>query len=263
MSTCPHGHPVPASVAFCHECGAAIVRPTLAHTNRPLYVSIASVVVIVLGLFAIVWVLNDQGTEREAAASEGSISVCGLAPEQRPTSIALACGSSGALLTDLTWTQWTDQSATGTGTYSASGDPERATVVLSGAARTAAGLQFTQMTVTPRNGEPVHQRIAVYAAGSSVSTISARVPLGGTLCPAGSERTRRRLGVIGKHTSCDFADQVRRAYLAAGGHGQGLRVTATSTITHRTYRDIACAAGTYVVCVGGEDNTAQVFFGPF
>ncbi|MGN6722052.1 MAG: hypothetical protein ACTHJM_05520 [Marmoricola sp.] len=266
MPTCPNGHDVAESVAFCHECGAQVVKPAPRAPLSPdvlRYVSIAALVVIVLGTFAIAWLLNDDHTARQAAASEATVSVCGLTPKQRPTTIALGCGNSGATLTDVTWTEWTDRSATGTGTYAASGQRSEATVVLSAPTKTPTGAQFTLMTVTPNGGQSFKQSLAVFGSAPSVSNLSARVPAGGRLCAAVAHGATTRLGVIGKHTSCDFADQVRKAYVAAGGHGQDLSVTATSTITHQTYRDIACSGGRYVVCVGGSDGTARVFFGPF
>lgn len=263
MPACPNGHDVAHKVAFCHDCGARMTPPKPPHPDRYLYVSIASVLVIVLGLFAIVWILNDGNPSRAATASEAGISICGLAPKQRPTSLALACGSAAASLTDVTWSEWNDRSATGTGTYSSAGSQTSATIVLGGATRTSAGLQFTQMTVTPGGGQAISQRIAVYEAGPSSIGGSARVPLDGRLCAANSGGIAGRFGVVGTHTSCDFADEVRLAYLAAGGHGQDLSVTATSTVTRRTYRNIACSGGIYVTCIGGTDGSARAFFGPF
>ena len=264
MTACPNGHFATEPVAFCHECGAPLpVPPPPAHADLHLYVSIAAVVAIVLGIFGIVWVLNDGAASRQAAATEAGVSLCGLAPQQRPTSIALTCGSAASSLTDVTWSQWTAQSATGTGIYSSAGKDTTATISLGGATRTRAGYQFTQVTVTPTSGTAFSQRLAPYAPGSSTVNTSARVPASGSLCAGRPAAGASKFGVVGTHTSCDFADQVRRAYLGSGGHGQALKVTATSTVTHRTYRDIVCAAGTYVVCVGGADGTAEVFFGPF
>ena len=258
MATCFNGHDVLASTVFCHDCGAPM--PKAPPSNTLLYVSIASVVVIVLGLIGIVWVLTNHDDAREAAEVEAGLSICGDVPTQRPTTISLACGTTGATLTDVTWSQWSDRSATGTGTYTTGSTTLPATVILGGATKTAAGAQFTQMTVTPQGAQALRQPIAVYPPTTTRVNASARVPSGGALCPS---KGARRIGVLGKHTSCDFADQVRHAYLAAGGHGQALTVSATSTITHQTYRNIACSGGRYVVCVGGEGNTARVFFGPF
>lgn len=268
MPACSNGHDVAEPVAFCHECGASVAKPApvaAAPVNPDLhrYVSIASVVVIVLGTLAIVWLLNNGSTAREAAASEGTISVCGLVPKQRPTTIALTCGTSDSTLIDLTWSEWTDRSATGTGTFSSGGRQEQATVVLSAPTKTPAGAQFTLMTVTPNGRQPFKQSLAAYGEAPSMTNVSARVPAGGALCTGVSHGAAARLGVVGSHTSCDFAAQVRRAYLAADGHGQDLQVAATSTITHRTYRNIVCSGGTFVVCVGGNGNTAKVFFRPF
>lgn len=259
MPSCPHGHATAESVAFCHECGAPVPSPAPRRTDLHLYVSLVSLVVIVLGTFAIVWLLEDHGTSREAAETDASVSVCGLPPAQRPTSLALGCGGIPGSLTDVTWSEWGAASARGTGSYSSGGRTVPAIIVLSGAKATAKGSQFTRLTVTPSGEQPIAQAIGDY--GSGASTASAHVPLGGALCPRSSGSAR--LGVVGTHTSCDFAAQVRRSYLAAGGHGQALTVAATSTITHRRYRDIGCSAGTYVVCVGGEDDSATVFFGPF
>lgn len=264
MSTCPSGHPVSESLAFCHECGAPLPPPpTPTHSDVHLYVSIASVVAIVLGIFGIVWVLNEGGSSRQALASEAGLSRCGQAPQRRPTSIALTCGGAGGSLTDVTWTQWNARSATGTGVYSSGGKETAATIGLSGVTRTSSGYQFTLVTVTPSGAAAFSQPITPYAPGSSTVTASARVPLSGSLCAGPSAAGASKFGVVGTHTSCDFADQVRLAYLESGGYGQALKVTATSKVTHRTYRNIACSAGTYVVCVGGADGTAKVFFGPF
>lgn len=260
MPTCPNGHDVAKSVAFCHECGVRVVRRQPLGADAMRYISIAALVVIVLGTFAITWVLNEHDTAREAAGSEGSISICGRSPSQRPTTIALGCGGSADSLTGVTWSLWNDQRAIGTGIYSSGGRTIEADVVLSAATATPSGPQFTLLTVRPADGAPISEALGVYGPGSRATNAGARVPSGGVLCKrAGATR----LGVVGKHTSCDFADRIRQSYLAAGGHGQQLTVTATSAVTHRTYRNIGCSAGTYVVCVGGEGDTARVFFGPF
>jgi hypothetical protein len=261
MPTCPNGHTAAESAAFCHECGALVPRPRPVPTNLYRYASIVSLVVIVLGTLAIVWVLGDHGTSRDAAETDASVAVCSLTRSQRPTTLTLGCGAVPGSLTDVTWSQWGGQSATGTGTYVYAGRAVPATIELTGVKSTPKGPLFTRLTVTPTGAQPMSQALSDEINASGATNASARVPLGGALCPRSA--TTARLGVVGRHTSCDFAAQVRRSYLAAGGHGQDLTVSARSTITHKKYKDIRCSAGTYVVCVGGEDNTATVFFGPF
>lgn len=261
MATCLNDHQVPVGVAFCHTCGAPLPEPRRAPSHIWQYVSIASVLVIVLGLIGIAWILRGRDGGREATAPDAGVSVCGLLPTYRPTHLDLACGNAVASLTDVTWSQWNNESATGTGTYSWGKRSAPATVVLGRARNTSSGPQFTQVTVTPQGGRPISQAIATYS--SADSSVQARLPIGGSACAAPPDGAAVGFGVIGTHTSCDFAGQVRRAYLAAGGHGQALRVVATSTVTHRTYRNIACSSGRYVVCVGGEGDTAKVFMGPF
>lgn len=253
MPTCANGHDVTDAAAFCHECGAPVPEPTPPHPHLYLYVATAAVVVIVLGLLGIVWTLTDPGASRVGQPQDPGISLCGRAPTQRPVSLAVVCGSGSTTLTNVTWSEWNAESAAGSGIYTLGGKDVPAAVVLSGVITTPAGPQFTRLAVTPQGGQPLLQSIAAYGASAAARS---EPPRGGVPCPGDS------VGIIGTHASCEFAVQVRKAYLAAGGRGQDLTVTATSTVTHRTYRDIACTGGVYVVCIGGTDDTARVYFGP-
>lgn len=104
------------------------------------------------------------------------------------------------------------------------------------------------------------------APSSPTSTVSpgssaSAVPAGGTLCPGlTSGANPVAFGTIGSMTSCDFAGAVYQAY-AAAGNAQNQPLTAVSPVTHKTYTNIVCtASGQWVTCVGGENNTARMFF---
>lgn len=89
-------------------------------------------------------------------------------------------------------------------------------------------------------------------------------PAGGTQCP-GTVQGGGTFGTIGSETSCGFVQAVYRSYLDTAGlnqsQGQTTTVSAKSPATHRTYDNIVCTAGSpWVTCVGGNDNTARMFF---
>lgn len=74
-----------------------------------------------------------------------------------------------------------------------------------------------------------------------------------------------REGVVGGHTSCLFAENVRRAFRAADN---GANIVAYSPVTGERY-DMTCAAGysahfndgsqrVATRCVGGDDDSAEV-----
>ncbi|MGN6722051.1 MAG: hypothetical protein ACTHJM_05515 [Marmoricola sp.] len=90
------------------------------------------------------------------------------------------------------------------------------------------------------------------------------VPVGGTKCP-GTVTGGGEFGTIGSETSCGFVQAVYSSYVNTAGpsqpQGQTTTVTATSPATGRTYTNIVCTVGTpWVTCVGGNNNTARMFF---
>lgn len=98
----------------------------------------------------------------------------------------------------------------------------------------------------------------------SSSPTAAAPPDGGTLCP-GSVAGGGRFGTIGSETSCGFVQSVYASYTDTAGlsqqSGQSATVSATSPTTHKTYKNIVCTVGaTWVTCVGGNNNTARMFF---
>lgn len=90
------------------------------------------------------------------------------------------------------------------------------------------------------------------------------IPAGGTKCP-GTVTGGGAFGTIGSETSCGFVQAVYGSYVNTAGpnpaQGQTTTVTATSPATHRTYDNIVCTVGNpWVTCVGGNNNTARMFF---
>jgi len=204
MPTCPNGHEVDASVAFCHQCGAPLAPPearTTVHVQAPpvvrqpspprppsnLAVYVLAGIIVVIGLAAIGFSLI-QGSDNLGGPTS-------VVPNTTPPP------SSGA----------------------------------------------------PKSSPTPHP-----------SATASQVPAGGTAC-SGSVGSNGTFGTIGSETSCAFVQSVYQAYVNAGGvsqaQGQSLTVTATSPATHRTYSNIVCTAGSpWVTCVGGNNNTARMFF---
>lgn len=92
---------------------------------------------------------------------------------------------------------------------------------------------------------------------SSPSASATAGPDGGKVCGSANGVA---FGTIGSMTSCDFAGAVYQAYVASG-NTQGQPLSATSPVTHKDYTNIVCmASGQWVTCVGGDNNTARVFF---
>ena len=99
---------------------------------------------------------------------------------------------------------------------------------------------------------------------ASATPTSATPPTGGTICP-GTGPGDSTVGTIGSETSCGFAQAVDAAYRDAAGlnapDGQTTKVSATSPTTGKTYHNIVCTSGKpWVTCVGGNHNTAHLFF---
>lgn len=98
----------------------------------------------------------------------------------------------------------------------------------------------------------------------STSPTGATVPVGGTTCP-GTVDGGGAFGTIGPETSCGFVQAVYRSYVDTVGlhqaQGQTATISATSPTTHKTYDNIACTVdASWVTCVGGNKNTARMFF---
>lgn len=92
---------------------------------------------------------------------------------------------------------------------------------------------------------------------SSPSASANAGPDGGKVCGSANGIA---FGTIGSMTSCDFAGAVYQAYVSSG-NTQGQPISATSPVTHKDYTNIVCTpAGQWVTCVGGNNNTARVFF---
>lgn len=77
--------------------------------------------------------------------------------------------------------------------------------------------------------------------------------------PAGTVNCSSEVGVVGGVTSCDFAYNVRRAYLDAGPKGEARTVTAYSPVTNQGY-SMACAPESGVVVCRGGNNAVVVIF---
>ena len=100
----------------------------------------------------------------------------------------------------------------------------------------------------------------------SASTTATALPAGGTKCP-GNDPGGGTYGTIGSETSCGFVQAVYSSYVDKWGlnvpSSETRTVSATSPATGRTYTNIICTSGKpWVICVGGNNNTAHMFFSP-
>lgn len=97
-------------------------------------------------------------------------------------------------------------------------------------------------------------------APTSTSATPVRLPDGATPCGAAQPSGAFARAAIGNAvTSCPFAEEVRRAYSAAGSAGGSRSVVATSPVTGRTYTMNCAAEGQLVVCTGGENAVVYVY----
>ncbi|MBD0020517.1 protein kinase [Gordonia pseudamarae] len=78
--------------------------------------------------------------------------------------------------------------------------------------------------------------------------------------PANSSRCDGSVGIeAGTPTSCEFAANVRSAYLASGPKGEARVVTASSPITGSTYRMSCGPENGIVVCRGGNNAVVHIY----
>ena len=77
--------------------------------------------------------------------------------------------------------------------------------------------------------------------------------------PSGTVNCSSEVGVVGGVTSCEFAANVRTAYLADGAKGEARTVTASSPVTGQDYA-MACTPETGVVVCRGGNNAVVVIF---
>ncbi len=97
-------------------------------------------------------------------------------------------------------------------------------------------------------------------ARTSTSATPATLPAGATPCGAGQASGAFSRAAIGNSvTSCPFAEEVRRAYAAAGSAGGSRSVVATSPVTGRSYTMTCAADGQLVTCTGGENAVVYVY----
>ncbi|WP_040791486.1 serine/threonine-protein kinase [Nocardia paucivorans] len=106
---------------------------------------------------------------------------------------------------------------------------------------------------------------------SSTTTTPAALPAGAQPCPRTGSDTRSRSDTRGLDrsatgtsvTSCGFAEEVRKAYLASAGagatDGTSVTVTATSPVTGRSYTMTCTAEKGLVTCSGGENAVVYVY----
>lgn len=98
----------------------------------------------------------------------------------------------------------------------------------------------------------------------SASPTGVAIPAGGTTCP-GTLSGGGTFGTIGSETSCGFVQAVEASYVDSVGlnqsPGQTATITATSPATGKTYTGIVCTVGDqWITCVGGNNDTARMFF---
>jgi hypothetical protein len=76
--------------------------------------------------------------------------------------------------------------------------------------------------------------------------------------PAGATASCGGPVFVGPHTSCAFAQSVKKAYLKLGGSGNA-RVRAFSPVTGRTYV-MQCTGGSPDVCRGGTNALVEFYY---
>lgn len=121
----------------------------------------------------------------------------------------------------------------------------------------------TSATVAQTAAAPTATKTETVAAPAPVEAIPTPVPAGArqtfVICPDGRE------GVVGGHTSCAFAENVRRAFNRSS---DGSDVIAFSPVTGERY-EMVCSGGYHANfndgtqrvatrCVGGDNDSAEV-----
>lgn len=85
---------------------------------------------------------------------------------------------------------------------------------------------------------------------------------GSKLCGRFGSGPYDKVGTYNESTSCEFALNVRRAYLAAGPGGADRLVSAFSPVTGKTYV-MTCTGAQPVRCTGGIAARVVIFGGDF
>ena len=88
---------------------------------------------------------TETETVAATAVSEVSFIDCVSVPAQEPEQVTLDCANPVNAVTAITWTEWDEDDATGTGTNQTTGAVSE--VVLSAAEETDEGMVFTTITV--------------------------------------------------------------------------------------------------------------------
>ncbi|MEU2251695.1 protein kinase [Nocardia xishanensis] len=121
------------------------------------------------------------------------------------------------------------------------------------------GRTDTSLTTTRAPGAAATSA-ARTTAPASTSNAPARLPDGATPCGAGQGTGAFSRAAIGNAvTSCPFAEEVRKAYAAAGSAGGSRSVVAVSPVTGRSYTMTCAAQGQVVTCIGGENAVVYVY----
>ena len=104
------------------------------------------------------------------------------------------------------------------------------------------------------------------AASPSTTTLTSTVPptgqpaqTGPAAPPAGSTPCSSVVGIGSGVTSCEFAANVRAAYLASGADGASRVVSATSPVTGQTYQMSCGPESGIVVCRGGNNAVVHIY----
>lgn len=198
-----------------------------------------------------------SGAQTPVLLSDG----CGSTGTSRPTTFDLQCDSS-TYVNGLTWNTWDGQSATGSGNYySGGGAAVPVTVTLAQPVKGPSGEEFSQVILTPATGSAIYwvqnSPDGPWAATQNPPPVA--MPAGGKLC-SGLINGKVKFGTIGGATSCGFVQSVYKAWEASGNQSP---VTATSPATHEKYTNIVCtvdATQSWATCIGGRNNSAQMFF---
>jgi len=92
-------------------------------------------------------------------------------------------------------------------------------------------------------------------AGNSSLTLTSTDP---PAFPAGATASCGGPVFVGPHTSCPFAQAVKKAYMSHGPYGNAT-VTASSPVTGQTYV-MQCTVGSPDVCKGGTNALVEFYY---
>lgn len=243
MPTCPNGHTVAPGNAFCHHCGATIAGDQTIVRPAPLADDTAERAAI--PAVAGETVVQPQPPTYAPPFNPGPptmpppVAMGGYEPPQeRRNNNAVIYWVAGLVI------------------LLAIGGVTAALLLNSGGSNNDS--QSKNPITNPTIATSPTPSMTPTTSGPS-QTAQAPMPAGGSLC-AGLILGKYQFGTIGTNTSCGFVRAVYKAWESSGNQSP---VTATSPATHETYSNIVCTVDStrsWATCVGGRNNSAQMFF---